>query len=311
VFKKIKKVKMRILITGSSGLVGSALIAFLRDKEHEICCLIRDKSKVDQTHFYWDPQNGILDVASLENFNALIHLAGENISSRRWSDRQKQKISQSRLQSTQLLVDRIKETSNPPQVFISASAIGYYGDRGKEILTENSSQGKGFLADLVRDWENAVLTINNANIRTVQLRFGIILSSSGGALAKTLLPFRLGMGAILGDGSQYMSWITIKDVVNIIDFSIHNDSLSGPLNIVSPEPVTNYQYSKALGKALSRPVFFKAPSLILKLVLGEMADALLLSSSRVIPEKLLGYGYKFLNPTINDAFQTIFKESRA
>ena len=299
---------MRILITGSSGLVGSALVPHLTEKGYDIHRLVRNKKKGDQSPDYWDPQNGDLDVESLENFQVIIHLAGENISSKRWSKNQKEKISQSRIQSTRLLVDKLKNTKNPPRLFISASAIGFYGDRGSEILTEQSSKGNGFLADLVLDWENIALTIQSVGTRSVLLRSGIILSDQGGALAKILLPFKLGIGAILGDGQQYMSWISLTDVVQIIDFIIQNEHISGPVNVVSPEPVTNYQYSKALGKALARPVLFRAPSLILRLVLGEMADSLLLSSSRVIPQKLIDHAYSFSQPTLDQVFKEIFKK---
>lgn len=298
---------MRILVTGSSGLVGSALVPNLTEKGHEVYRLIRNQNKVNKTDIHWDPNSGILNVESLEDFNVIIHLAGENISSRRWSKNQKDKISQSRIQSTRLLVDKISETKNPPQLFISASAIGYYGSQGSELLTEQSAKGEGFLADLVQNWEKMAGCIQSKEIRSAFLRFGIILSERGGALAKLLLPFRLGLGSTISDGQQYMSWISLSDVVQIIDYIIQIEKISGPVNLVAPEPVTNSQYSKALGKALKRPVIFKAPSSILRLVLGEMADSLLLSSSRVIPRKLIDNGYTFLHPTIKDAFDSIFE----
>jgi uncharacterized protein (TIGR01777 family) len=299
---------MRILITGGSGFIGSHLTPLLENEGYEVYHLVRNKKKVDDTHLIWDPENDILDVHSIENFQIIIHLAGENISSRRWSKKQKEKILQSRIKSTRLLVEKIKETRIQPQLFISASAVGYYGDRGNEILTEESESGNGFLVDVVRQWENVASSVQEMGIRTVILRSGVVLSRRGGALTKTLLPFKLGLGMILGDGKQYIPWISIDDVIHVIKFIIQNNQITGVANLVAPEPVTNYQYSKVLGKELSRPVIFKAPSIILKLVLGEMAEGLLLSSNRVIPQKLTDHGYKFLHPTIDQAFNAIFAQ---
>jgi uncharacterized protein (TIGR01777 family) len=246
----------------------------------------------------------------VENFQVVIHLAGENISSGRWSKNQKNKILSSRINSTRLLTDKIREIGNPPEVFICASAIGYYGDRGTEVLTENSEPGEGFLADVVKKWEQIASSIQNLGHRTVFLRTGVVLSKHGGALKKTLLPFKLGLGAILGSGQQYVSWISLSDLIHIINYIIQNKTISGAINAVSPQPITNRQYSKALGKALARPVILKTPSILLKIVLGEMANALLLSSSRVLPEKLTNSGYQFIHPTIDQAFEAIFKEDR-
>jgi uncharacterized protein (TIGR01777 family) len=301
---------MKLLITGGSGLIGSHLSSFLEQEGYEVYNLVRNKHRTDNSHFFWDPEKGILENQAVDNFQVIIHLAGENISSGRWSQNQKDKILRSRIDSTRLLTDKIKEISNPPRVFICASAIGYYGDRGTEVLTENSEPGEGFLADVVKNWEKIASSIQNQGHRTVFLRTGVVLSKEGGALKKTLLPFKLGLGAILGNGQQYMSWISLPDLIHIIIFIIQNESLSGAINAVSPLPITNQEYSKALGKSLSRPVILKTPSFILKLALGEMADALLLSSSRVLPEKLTKSGYQFLHPTIEQAFDSIFKDDR-
>jgi uncharacterized protein (TIGR01777 family) len=301
---------MKVLLTGGSGLIGSHLSPFLEQQGYEVYHLVRNKNRTDNSHYLWAPENGILEKRSVENFQVVIHLAGENISSGRWSKNQKNKILSSRINSTRLLTDKIREIGNPPDVFICASAIGYYGDRGTEVLTENSEPGEGFLADVVKKWEQIASSIHYLGHRTVFLRTGVVLSKRGGALKKTLLPFKLGLGAILGSGQQYVSWISLSDLIHIINYIIQNKTISGAINAVSPQPITNRQYSKALGKALARPVILKTPSILLKIVLGEMANALLLSSSRVLPEKLTNSGYQFIHPTIDQAFEAIFKEDR-
>jgi uncharacterized protein (TIGR01777 family) len=301
---------MKILITGSSGLIGSQLIPFLEKKGNEVYRLIRDPNKISDSKIFWDPENKVLDTESLENFHVIINLAGENIASRRWSTKQKEKILHSRINGTTLLAEKLNATRNSPQLFISASATGYYGDRGDEILTESSEIGSGFLADVVKNWEKSASIVKDRPIRIVYLRTGVVLSSHGGALAKMLLPFNLGLGAVVGSGNQYMPWISIEDVIQAIGFIIANEKISGPLNLVAPNPVTNYQYSKALTNALSRPLLFKAPAFALRGVLGEMADALLLSSSRVIPQKLIDHGYSFAHPTIDEALRAIFVSRR-
>jgi uncharacterized protein (TIGR01777 family) len=301
---------MKVLLTGGSGLIGSHLSPFLEQQGYEVYNLVRNKNRTDNSHYLWAPENGILEKRSVENFQVVIHLAGENISSGRWSKNQKNKILSSRINSTRLLTDKIREIGNPPDVFICASAIGYYGDRGTEVLTENSEPGEGFLADVVKKWEQIASSIHYLGHRTVFLRTGVVLSKRGGALKKTLLPFKLGLGAILGSGQQYVSWISLSDLIHIINYIIQNKTISGAINAVSPQPITNRQYSKALGKALARPVILKTPSILLKIVLGEMANALLLSSSRVLPEKLTNSGYQFIHPTIDQAFEAIFKEDR-
>jgi uncharacterized protein (TIGR01777 family) len=300
---------VHILVTGGSGLIGSHLIPFLEGEGHDVDSLVRNQAKSDDKHFFWDPDKEILETQVIENYDVIIHLAGENISSRRWSFKQKEKILQSRIKSTRLLVDKINETKKPPRLFISASAIGYYGDRGEELLTEKSESGDGFLADVVKKWEHIASSLQNSNIQRVFLRSGVVLSTRGGALAKVLLPFKFGLGTIIGNGSQYMSWISIEDIVHVIGFIIRTGEISGPVNLVAPKPVTNYQYSKSLGKALSRPVIFKVPVFVLRLFLGEMADALLLASNRVIPQKLTDHGYKFLHPTIDQAFNSMFSKN--
>ncbi len=300
---------MRILITGSSGLIGSQLIPYLEIQGHQVVRLVRNKKQKNETSIYWDPAAGELDSEAIENFQVVIHLAGENVSSGRWSKKRKKQIRDSRIKSTSLLAEKLKELKNPPDLLISASAIGYYGNRGEEILMEDSKKGEGFLADLVQDWEKVAAVAKDAGIRVVFLRFGVVLSARGGALARILLPFKLGIGTIIGDGKQYMPWISIDDVNGVIDYIIKNDAISGAVNVVAPETVTNYEYSKALGRTLSRPVPFKAPGLVLRLALGEMAEQLLLSSSRVAPKVLTDHGYKFIYENIDQALSTILEKS--
>jgi len=298
---------MRILITGSSGLIGSHLIPFLKDQGNSIVRLVRNKKFTDSTSIFWNPATEELDVTEIENFQVIIHLAGENISSRRWSKNQKQKIYDSRIKSTQLLVKKIKTLKIPPDLLICASAVGIYGNRGTEILTETSPKGKGFLPDLVWEWEKITSTAKDIGIRVVSLRTGVVLSGSGGALRMILLPFKMGLGAIVGDGKQFMPWISIDDVITIIEFIIKIDSISGAVNVVSPNPITNHEYSISLGRALSRPVFFRAPASFLKLVLGEMAEQLLLSSTKVIPKVLINHGYKFIHENIDQALSELLE----
>ena len=292
---------MRILITGSSGLVGSALIPFLKKQGHDIHCLVRHKNDVDATHHFWDPLKGILDENAVENFQIVIHLSGEKIPLRRWSNTIKKKILESRIKSTGLLVDKIKLLKVPPVLFISASGINYYGDRGQEVLTEKSTAGDGFLVDVVRKWERSSSELKDLGIRTIYLRMGVILSERGGALRKTRLPFKLGLGAILGKGTQYLPWISIDDITAIINFIIKNESISGVVNAVAPQAITNFEYSQAIGRVLSRPVIFRIPGFILRWIFGEMADQMLLSSSRAEPKVLADHGYQFVYKQIDQA----------
>jgi uncharacterized protein (TIGR01777 family) len=302
---------MRILIAGSSGFIGSALISFFKEKGYDIHCLVRHRHKVDQTHHFWNPRKGILDVDLIDTFQIVINLAGENISLRRWSDTQKSKILESRLKSTKLLVDRIKAVKDRPSLYMSASAVGYYGSRGNEVLTESSSKGKGFLADLVWEWEKCASILKDFGVRVVSLRLGIVLGDNGGILAKILLPFRMGFGAVIGDGKQYMPWISIDDVNSIIEFIIQNEKISGAVNIVAPQAITNDKFSRALGKSLSRPVMFRVPRFILKMFLGEMAEEMLLSSCKAEPKVLADQGYKFIHENIDQAFATILEQKKS
>lgn len=232
----------------------------------------------------------------------MVHLAGDNISDGRWTAAKKSQILQSRIQSTQLLCRSLAQLDTPPRVLVSASAVGFYGDRGAEVLTEDSAAGSGFLAEVCQAWEENTEPARQAGIRCVLLRIGVVLSPQGGALSKMLPPFRLGLGGRIGSGQQFISWITLNDLVAAIDHCLENTSLSGPVNAVAPGAVTNLEFTRALGKALGRPTLFPLPSLIAKLIFGEMAEATLLASTRAQPSKLAATGFRFSSPDIHTAF---------
>ena len=293
---------MKILISGASGLIGSALKTALSARGDRVLSLTRRNPRND-SEITWDPSSDTLDLARLTNIDGIIHLAGENIASRRWTSAQKARIRDSRVQGTALLAQTIATISSPPKVFISASAIGYYGNRDDETLTENSQPGEGFLPDVSIAWENAAKSATEAGIRTVHPRIGLVLSTAGGALGKMLLPFKLGLGGIIGSGNQYMSWITLDDLVSLFLFAIDNESISGAINAVSPTPVTNREFTKTLGRVLSRPTIFPLPAFAAKLALGEMADALLLASTRVISSRLENTSFSFAHPHLEPALR--------
>ena len=297
---------MKILISGASGLIGSALKTALSARGDRVLSLTRRNVRND-SEITWDPSSNTLDPAHLTNIDGVIHLAGENIASRRWTSAQKARIRDSRVQGTTLLTQTLATISPPPKVFISASAIGYYGNRDDEILTEDSQPGSGFLPDVSIAWENAAKPAAAAGIRTVHPRIGIVLSPEGGALNKMLLPFKLGLGGIIGSGNQYMSWITLDDLASLFLFAIDNESISGAINAVSPTPVTNREFTKTLGRVLSRPTIFPLPAFAAKLALGEMADALLLASTRVISPRLENTSFSFAHPHLEPALRHLLK----
>lgn len=283
---------MKLLVTGSHGLVGTALIKSLIADNHDVSRLVRG-SAPDGTDISWNPDAGTIDKQKLERIDVVVHLAGESIASGRWTDEKKRKIRDSRVKGTQLLATTLAQLSQRPGALISASAIGYYGDRGDEVLTEQSRAGSDFLSDVCVEWENATKPAAESGIRVVLARFGIILDKKGGALAKMLTPFRMGIGGRVGDGKQWMSWIALADVVGGLQFVMANQRISGPVNFVAPNPVTNAQFTKTLGRVLSRPTLFPVPAFGARLAFGEMADALLLSSQRVQPVCLSNEGYPF------------------
>jgi uncharacterized protein (TIGR01777 family) len=284
---------MKILISGSRGLVGTALIKSLEeDGGHEIFRLVR-RAPNSRAEVEWSPDRYSIALARIEGFDAVVHLAGESIAEGRWTDEKKKRIRESRVKGTRLLGDALANLTVPPKTMISASAIGYYGNRDDEVLTETSAPGDGFLPEVCVEWENATALATEKGIRVVNTRFGIILDQKGGALAKMLTPFRMGIGGRIGSGKQWMSWIALDDVVGGIKFALKNEGLSGPVNFVAPNPVTNSEFTRTLGKALSRPTIFPIPAFGVRLAFGEMADALLLSSQRVDPACLNNSGYHF------------------
>jgi uncharacterized protein (TIGR01777 family) len=296
---------VQVLISGASGLVGRELSAFLERRGDSVLKLVRTKNESDKKNIYWDPEAGLLDGAGLENLDAVVHLAGENISEGRWTDEKKARIRNSRVKGTTLLSNRISSLKSKPRVLVSASAIGIYGNRGSEVLTENSSPGDDFLSGVCRDWESSTVAAKEAGIRVVNARIGIVLSKAGGALGKLLVPFKMGVGGRVGSGKQYMSWIAITDLISAIAFAIENDFLNGPVNLVSPNPVTNEAFTNVLGDVLSRPTILPAPAFALRMLFGEMADALLLSGARVMPEKLISSGYRFQYPELKSALKSV------
>ena len=305
---------MRILVSGARGLVGAALVPLLAAGGHRVVRLVRTESADAQTSVrddaavVWDPQAGDVRPDAFEGFDAVIHLAGENIASGRWTDGLKRRIRDSRVVGTRRLCEVLAQCAQPPKVFLCASAIGYYGDRGDEVLTEQSTPGAGFLADVCREWEAAVEPLAADGPRIVRLRIGVVLSPDGGALKKMLLPFRLGLGGVIGDGTQYLSWIALDDVVGAIRHALETDSVSGPVNVVSPEPVTNRDYTHTLGKVLARPTVLPLPAFAARLALGEAADALLLASTRVEPARLTQSGYTFRYSTLEGALRHLLEK---
>jgi uncharacterized protein len=294
-----------VAVTGGSGLIGTALIQRLRQDRHQITQLVRRTAGPGEVS--WDPAGGRLDPAAVEGVDAVIHLAGENVGTR-WTAARKRRIRESRVSGTTLLSQTIARLRRPPPVLISASAVGIYGDRGDEILTEASSLGdpsSDFLASVCQEWEAAADPARAAGVRVVHPRFGVVLSPSGGVLSKMLLPFRLGLGGRVGDGSQWLSWISIDDAVGVIQYALERDTLQGSLNATAPDPVTNRAFTRTLGRVLRRPTPLPVPARALRLVLGEMADETLLASARALPARLLQSGYEFRYPDIEGALRHV------
>ena len=296
---------MKILVSGSHGLVGKALTRALTDDGHEVVRLVRRERKVGAPEIEWYPDEGRIDAARLEGIEAAIHLAGDNIAGGRWTAQKKRTIRESRVQGTLLLSETLASLSRPPLVFISASAIGIYGNRGDELLTEQSLPGKDFLANVCIDWEAATISATDKGIRTIHARFGVILDAREGALAKMLPPFRAGLGGKIGSGQQWMSWVALDDVVAALKFLLADRRLQGPVNVVAPNPVTNEEFTKTLGRVLSRTTFLPMPAFAARLAFGEMADALLLSSQKVDPGVLEDNGFLFSWPTLEPALKHI------
>ncbi len=291
---------MKIVVSGSTGLVGEPLCARLREHGHGVRRLVRRAAQAAD-EIAWNPAAGELDRASLEGAEAVVHLGGENIAARRWTPAQKEKIRASRVDSTALLSREIAALAAPPRVFVVASAIGVYGDRGESVLTEESEAGEGFLAEVCSAWESAAAPAAEAGVRVVHLRYGVILSPRGGALRKMLTPFKLGVGGVLGSGKQYMSWITLDDAVRATAHAVECGTLSGAVNCVAPNAVTNAEFTRAMAAVLHRPAVLPMPGFAARLAFGEMADELLLASTRVQPTKLAASGFAFLHAELQSA----------
>jgi uncharacterized protein (TIGR01777 family) len=292
---------MNVLVTGATGLVGQRLLPHLQQLGFHARRVTRNPQGPDDVE--WRPDEQLIDAAAFAAADAVVHLAGESIAEGRWSDAKKTRIRESRVTSTSLLADTLSRLERRPRVLVSASAVGYYGDRGETRLTEESKSGEGFLPEVCRQWEDATQPAAEAGIRIVLLRIGVVLSKDGGALKKMLLPFKLGAGGRVGDGRQYWSWIALADLVRLIGHALRHDSLTGPVNAVAPNPVTNREFTKTLGKVLGRPTILPMPGFMAKLMLGQMAQDLLLASARVIPERLTQAGFAFEYPELEPALR--------
>jgi uncharacterized protein (TIGR01777 family) len=296
---------MRIAVSGASGLVGSALIPALAADGHATLRLVRGAALAPD-EIMWSPDAGAIAPGALDGVDAVVHLAGEGIAAKRWSDEQKRRIVDSRVKGTRLVAETMAKLATKSSVLVCASAVGFYGPRGDEELDETSASGAGFLAETCRAWEAAADPARAAGVRVVHLRFGVVLSAKGGALAKMLTPFKMGLGGPLGSGVQWMSWISLDDAVGAIRHALATPALVGPANAVAPNPVTNAEFTKALGRALHRPTIFPMPAFAARLAFGEMADELLLTGQRVLPRRPLATGCEFRDPTLVGALARIF-----
>src|SRR6478672_1468421 len=293
---------MKVLVTGASGLIGTALRKSFAAKGWEMLSATRHQPK-SESEVQWSIEDGFTDLSKLEGVDAVVHLAGESVNGLRWTDEKKKAIRDSRVLGTRNLVAALGKLKDRPKVLVSSSAIGFYGERGDEEITESSASGVGFLADVSKEWESEARRAEDAGIRTVLLRTGIVLSKDGGALGTMLLPFKLGLGGVVGSGKQWMSWITLDDQVAVINYVIENENIRGAVNSVSPNPVTNEEFTKTLGDVLYRPTFIPLPEFAVSMVFGEMGDALLLASTKVVPKRLEDAGFEFKYPQLKPAIE--------
>ncbi len=304
---------MKILVTGATGLVGSALVAALARDGHMVCRLVRPGTKTEggasgTFDVAWNPQTGELGGAAV-GAEAVVNLGGASIADGRWTEARKTLLRTSRVDATRALVTALGKMNAKPDVLISASAIGFYGNRGEELLTEESAPGNDFLASIAKDWEAEALRGEEFRTRVVLARFGIILAKQGGALPKMMLPFQFSLGGRIGSGKQWMSWIALSDVIEIIRYALAKRDVRGAINVVAPNPVTNAEFTKELANTLHRPALFPAPAFALRLAMGEMVDTLLLSSQRVLPEKLMMAGYQFTTPDLRETLKSLLAKS--
>ena len=294
----------KILVAGSSGLIGTALVSSLQSDGHEVCRLVRRPVKA-ANEIHWDPESGLLEGNALEGFDVIIHLGGEGIGDKRWSKSRKEKILTSRVVSSKLLSEKIAILDSKPEVFILANAIGWYGSRGEEELTEESKKGEGFLSEVCLEWESSAEAVQDSGVRTIYLRSGIVLSSSGGVLAKMLPPFKLGIGGKMGSGKQWMSWISLDDEVGAITHLMNNKKCNGAYNLTAPEPVTNYEFTKTLGRTLKRPSILPLPGFMLRILFGSRAISLMIEGQKVLPKRLQESGYIFNHSTLAEALSDL------
>ena len=301
---------MRVLVSGSTGLIGSSLVRSLESGGHDVVRLLRPQSRTSANGIMWDPAARSLEPGDLEGFDAVVHLSGENIANRRWSAAQMARIKDSRIRSTILLAETLASLDSPPSVLACASAGGYYGDRGDELLDEESSPGAGYLAAVTKEWEDATGPAASAGIRVATLRIGVVLTAAGGMLSRVLPIFKLGLGGRLGSGNQYMSWLTRSDVVDATVWTLEHEDLSGPVNVSSPNPVTNSEFTRALGKAVRRPAVLAVPAFALRLAQGDLAEVVT-SSARMDPARLRESGFEFGHPEIDEALRWALRESAA
>ena len=295
----------KIAVSGASGLVGTELVEVLRSRGYEPLRLVRREPRgADEVR--WDPADGSIDLQGLAGITGAVHLAGDNVASGRWTEAKKASIRDSRVQGTELLAGALAQISPRPKVLVSASAVGFYGSRGAEPVDETGSLGDGFLASVCAEWERATRAASSAGIRVVNARIGVVLAADGGALGKMKMPFLLGLGGRIGDGRQYMSWITLSDVVSALVFALGRDDLEGPVNLVAPTPVTNADFTATLGRVLKRPTLIPVPKFALRLGAGaEMADEMLIGGSRVIPAALRAHGFEWEHPTLEPALRSL------
>jgi uncharacterized protein (TIGR01777 family) len=297
--------RMNVLVSGATGFIGSALIPELKAGGHRVNRLTRTPRFGEDIR--WDPGGGVIE-GDLAGFDAVVHLGGESIAEGRWTPEKKRRILESRQKGTRLLAEEVAGLPEPPSVMVSASAIGYYGDRGNELLTEESGPGSMFLSEVCQEWEEAAEAARGAGVRVVHPRFGIVLSTEGGALGRTLPIFKLGGGGKIGSGRQYWSWVSLDDVVGAIVHALNSDTLSGAVNVVGPDPQTNAEYTKVLGRVLGRPTFFTVPAPAARVAIGGMADELLLASARVEPAKLEETGYEHRHPELEGALRHLLEK---